>query len=182
MSGLQASISTHIARQYFSPEQGWHANHTWFQRAVGDHPARLHNMYFTFLFLLRAVARAGDTLLLRPLRGLEGAGNGHYAQARQWVRALVTSPMSAADAGDGDGESLEGYDSSAPQQCREAFDESSLFQVPPAASTPQQPELYWQQLYDKQHLREDFRNRWRAQDIRIPSTLCSVLKYCCCIC
>lgn len=67
MSGLQASISTHIARNYLHPgEKEWRTNHPLFWRAVGDHPDRLNNMYFSFLFLLRAVVRAQDTIRKYP--------------------------------------------------------------------------------------------------------------------
>jgi len=62
MSGLQASISTHIARNYLHPDGQWGTNHPLYWRAVGSHPDRLNNMYFSFLFLLRAVVRAQETL------------------------------------------------------------------------------------------------------------------------
>lgn len=62
MSGLQASISTHIARNYLHPDGQWGTNHPLYWRAVGAHPDRLNNMYFSFLFLLRAVVRAQETL------------------------------------------------------------------------------------------------------------------------
>jgi hypothetical protein len=63
MSGLQASISTHIAREYYWPETGWGTNIPLFVKAVGSHPDRLHNLYFTFLVLLRALSKAQDALL-----------------------------------------------------------------------------------------------------------------------
>eukprot|EP01041_Mallomonas_annulata_P007873 gene7873-16115_t len=166
MSGLQASISTHIARQYYSPDLGWHANHTMFHRAVGAHPMRLHNMYFTFLFLLRAAARAGEQLLLRPLEGLEETMEGDKHHAIRLVRELVrTNLADIEDTWNPDSDS--GYSVAtsssrhAPQQCREAFDESLLFQVPQSTLIARQPKLYWDQLHEKQQLREEFRSRFR---------------------
>ena len=62
MSGLQSSISTLISREYHYPDGHWGPNINLFIRAVGAHPDRLNNLYFTFLFLLRAVMKAGDYL------------------------------------------------------------------------------------------------------------------------
>jgi len=62
MSGLQASIATHIARNYLHSDGQWGTNHALYWRAVGNYPDRLNNMYFSFLFLLRAVVRAQETL------------------------------------------------------------------------------------------------------------------------
>lgn len=66
MSGLQSSISTHIARNYLHPNGQWGINDPLYWRAVGSHPDRLNNMYFAFLFLLRSVVRAQDTLRAYP--------------------------------------------------------------------------------------------------------------------
>jgi hypothetical protein len=62
LSGLQASISTHIARgYYYGGNYGaggrWGLNTALFVERVGRHPDRLHNMYFTYLFVLRAIAK-----------------------------------------------------------------------------------------------------------------------------
>ena len=82
ISGLRTSITTHIARNYYygdplsspSPtldsistsetdpgveikEKDWDINIPFFVERVGKFPERLDNMYFTFLVLLRAVAK-----------------------------------------------------------------------------------------------------------------------------
>ena len=55
MSGLQSSISTHIAKEYFEHSEHWGHNIPLYVRAVGSHRDRLDNLYFAFLFTLRAV-------------------------------------------------------------------------------------------------------------------------------
>lgn len=64
MGGLQASISTHIASSYFYPDGGgrWGTNVPLFVKAVGAHKDRVVNLYFTFLFVLRAVVKAQPLL------------------------------------------------------------------------------------------------------------------------
>ena len=67
ISGLQASISTHIANSYFYGgaygEGGdWAPNTDLFVDRVGTHAERLHNLYFSYLFVLRAVGKAAPEL------------------------------------------------------------------------------------------------------------------------
>lgn len=64
MSGLQASISTHIAMGYYyaEPKNEWGVNVPLFIKAVGSHRDRMVNLYFTFLFVLRAVTKAEPIL------------------------------------------------------------------------------------------------------------------------
>ena len=65
MGGLQASISTHIANSYFYSDGGggrWGTNVPLFVKAVGAHKDRVVNLYFTFLFVLRAVVKAQPLL------------------------------------------------------------------------------------------------------------------------
>lgn len=66
MSGLQASISTHIARNYLHSNGQWGINDPLYWNAVGNYPDRLNNMYFAFLFLLRSVVRAQETIRSYP--------------------------------------------------------------------------------------------------------------------
>lgn len=64
ISGLHASISVHIAADYLLDE----ATNTWGQNfdimhdRVLKYPERVRNLYFTFLFVLRAVTKASDYL------------------------------------------------------------------------------------------------------------------------
>jgi hypothetical protein len=59
MSGLHASVSIHIAEFYKQDEATgqWARNDTEFWRRVGNHPDRIRNLYFTYVFLLRAAYR-----------------------------------------------------------------------------------------------------------------------------
>lgn len=59
ISGLHTSISTHLTYDHLiDPEFNiWGPNYEWFYNSVGRHPARLKNLYFTYLFLLRSVTK-----------------------------------------------------------------------------------------------------------------------------
>ncbi|KAF4318592.1 hypothetical protein JM18_001990 [Phytophthora kernoviae] len=56
ISGLQASINTHIALTYRFGEQ-WGVNPSLFVFRVGKHRERLQNLYFTYLFVMRAISK-----------------------------------------------------------------------------------------------------------------------------
>ena len=94
---MQASISTLIAREYYHPEGRWGTNLPLFVRAVGSHPDRLSNLYFTFLFVLRAVAKAGDVLSEYPYHTGDPVDD---RNARRMVQRLVRAglPRLPADA------------------------------------------------------------------------------------
>lgn len=62
ISGLQTSISVHIAADYLldESENRWGPNVTLLHERVLKHEDRVRNLYFTFLFVLRAVTKASD--------------------------------------------------------------------------------------------------------------------------
>ncbi|RLN54346.1 hypothetical protein BBJ29_002077 [Phytophthora kernoviae] len=62
VSGLQASINTHIALTYRFGEQ-WGVNPSLFVFRVGKHRERLQNLYFTYLFVMRAISKYRHELL-----------------------------------------------------------------------------------------------------------------------
>ncbi|KAG5515859.1 hypothetical protein RHGRI_036789 [Rhododendron griersonianum] len=64
ISGLHASISIHIAAGYLLDEATnlWGQNLTLLYDRVLRYPDRVSNLYFTFLFVLRAVTKAADYL------------------------------------------------------------------------------------------------------------------------
>ncbi|XP_078441795.1 endoplasmic reticulum oxidoreductin-1-like isoform X1 [Wolffia australiana] len=64
ISGLHSSISVHIAADYLLDEtkDQWGPNLDLLHDRVLKHPERVRNMYFTFLFVLRAVTKAKDYL------------------------------------------------------------------------------------------------------------------------
>eukprot|EP00250_Pteridium_aquilinum_P003588 c13893_g1_i1 orf=286-1605(-) len=65
ISGLHSSISVHIAADYLLDEGAneWGPNATLLHERVLKHPDRVSNLYFTFLFVLRAVTKASDYLI-----------------------------------------------------------------------------------------------------------------------
>ncbi|KHN01620.1 Endoplasmic oxidoreductin-1, partial [Glycine soja] len=64
ISGLHSSISIHIAFDYLLDEATnlWGQNLTLMYDRVLRYPDRVRNLYFTFLFVLRAVTKASDYL------------------------------------------------------------------------------------------------------------------------
>ncbi|KAG0466925.1 hypothetical protein HPP92_017929 [Vanilla planifolia] len=64
ISGLHASISVHIALDYLLDEDTnlWGQNLQLLYERVLQYPNRVRNLYFTFLFVLRAVTKAADYL------------------------------------------------------------------------------------------------------------------------
>ncbi|TDL26237.1 endoplasmic oxidoreductin [Rickenella mellea] len=63
ISGLHASISTHICRDYLNQSTGeWGSNLQCFVTRVASHPERLQYIYFNTVLLLRAFARLGPYL------------------------------------------------------------------------------------------------------------------------
>ena len=58
ISGFHASVSVHIADQFFnSATQSWEKNFEIFHERVGKYPERLQNMYLVFMLLFRAVEK-----------------------------------------------------------------------------------------------------------------------------
>lgn len=92
-----------------------------FVKAVGAHPSRLSNLYFAFLFVSRAVAKAGDILSSYDYAiGDDAEG----AAVEELVKQLVNVPDF------GQSGSIVSRDTIiAARQCKTGFDESSLFQV-----------------------------------------------------
>ncbi|KAJ7647077.1 hypothetical protein FB45DRAFT_892272 [Roridomyces roridus] len=63
ISGLHASISTHICHEYLNQTTGeWGPNLPCFINRVASHPERLQYIYFNTVLLLRAMARIGPYL------------------------------------------------------------------------------------------------------------------------
>ncbi|KAF7315463.1 Endoplasmic oxidoreductin-1 [Mycena indigotica] len=63
ISGLHASISTHICQEYLNQTTGeWYPNLQCFINRVASHPERLQYIYFNTVLLLRAIARIGPYL------------------------------------------------------------------------------------------------------------------------
>jgi hypothetical protein len=58
ISGMHASISTHLCWDYFNQTTGqWLPNLQCYKERLRDHPERLSNLYFDFALLVRAVSK-----------------------------------------------------------------------------------------------------------------------------
>jgi hypothetical protein len=133
MSGLQASISTHIAKEYYYPDGRWDNNIPLYVKAVGSHPDRISNLYFTFLFVLRAVVKAGSTLTDFPFH----TGNQEDDTiVRNLIQKLVEARLPSMGLPSMGLPSMglpsmpsKVENSNDLEQCRNGFDESVLFQV-----------------------------------------------------
>lgn len=173
MSGLQASISTHIAKNYYFPDGTWGINLPLFMRAVGSHSDRMNNLYFTFLFVLRAVVKGGPILIEQQFY----TGNStEDKEIRLMVQKLVSARLRDDEEHIGSGSSkgiivneqfkdvLEGLvvgvknaGGDTVDQCRNGFDESVLFQMPlPAPLFYANPSSY-----QYMSAKEEFRLRFR---------------------
>lgn len=63
ISGLHASISTHICHDYLDQLTGeWSPNLSCFVERIAQHPERLQNLYFTHAVLVRSLAKLGERL------------------------------------------------------------------------------------------------------------------------
>ncbi|PWN21240.1 endoplasmic oxidoreductin [Microstroma glucosiphilum] len=115
ISGLHASISTHICSDYLDQKSGeWSPNLECFVSRIAQHPERLQNVYFNYVLLVRALARAGEYLTSFRLK------KGHAIPvSEQRTLTLLESLVSQAN------------------QCPPTFDEASMFQ----ASNPEAPML-----------------------------------------
>ncbi|KAH9485185.1 Endoplasmic reticulum oxidoreductin-1 [Psilocybe cubensis] len=103
ISGLHASISTHICHEYLNQTTGeWHPNLNCFITRVASHPERLQYIYFDTILLLRAVSRLGPYL-----SAFDYCSTGTHEDDMETLQTLTKVLNIAEDAG--------------------AFDESILF-------------------------------------------------------
>lgn len=158
MSGLQSSITTHIAREYLFDDGRWGPNHQLFSSRVGDYPERVHNMYFTFLFLLRATVKGeqylrrfhydtgnkSEDILTKELmyRLLQGAIVEHGSETEACTVVSQQQQPQFVDA---------------VRECANGFDESTLFQ-PHDESWGYGLDRF---RHEKLALKEDFRTKFR---------------------
>ena len=126
IAGLQSSISTHLALDYYDKDKDrWCPNTALFVEKVGMHPERIHNLYFAYLFLLRAINKAGPELLAYDY----DTGNPEDDErVRSAIKVLVRASSNATTA----------------EQCHRAFDETGMFQPRGLASdaAAEQAELH----------------------------------------
>ncbi|MFS7929453.1 putative endoplasmic reticulum oxidoreductin 1, ERO1-like superfamily [Helianthus anomalus] len=91
ISGLHSSISVHIATDYLINENTnqWGANLQLMYDRVLKHPERVQNLYFTFLFVLRAVTKAATYL---EQAEYDSGNHLEDLKAHSLIRQLVHNP------------------------------------------------------------------------------------------
>ncbi|XP_071730079.1 endoplasmic reticulum oxidoreductin-1-like isoform X2 [Rutidosis leptorrhynchoides] len=91
ISGLHSSISVHIATDYLLDEttNQWGANLQLMHDRVLKHPERVQNLYFTFLFVLRAVTKAAPYL---EQAEYDSGNHLEDLKAHSLIRQLVHNP------------------------------------------------------------------------------------------
>jgi len=107
ISGLHASINTHIAKNFFlDPNTKMYSpNLELFKDRLQKYPERIQNLYFAYLFLLRAVSKAAPVLEQYDYN----TGNAvESAEVRKLMKQLLTTDL----------------------LCSPNFDESVLFNDP----------------------------------------------------
>ena len=166
MSGLQASISTHIAKEYyFEYSEQWGHNIPLYVRAVGGHKERLDNLYFAFLFTLRAVIKAGNNLMAFPYdTGHPEDDKATKTMIAQLVNASLPEHfLRDLDQGASIGSLGEGEMGDREEmredihECRTGFNERELFQVPQGFYGS----AYWEKVEEFERLRGSFRERFQ---------------------
>lgn len=92
IAGMHASISAHISNEYLVDEEAdtWAQNLEEFTQRLGNIAVkeRVENMYFTYLFVLRAVMKAGP--LLESIDYSTGCQD-QDLHTKQLMQQLVTS-------------------------------------------------------------------------------------------
>ncbi|KAK2968706.1 hypothetical protein RJ640_005893 [Escallonia rubra] len=91
ISGLHSSISIHIAVGYLLDESAnlWGQNLELMHNRVLRHPDRVRNLYFTFLFVLRAVTKAADYL---EHAEYDSGNHAEDLKAQSLMRQLLYNP------------------------------------------------------------------------------------------
>ncbi|KAK3000632.1 hypothetical protein RJ639_020759 [Escallonia herrerae] len=91
ISGLHSSISIHIAVDYLLDESAnlWGQNLELMHNRVLKHPDRVRNLYFTFLFVLRAVTKAADYL---EHAEYDSGNHAEDLKAQSLMRQLLYNP------------------------------------------------------------------------------------------
>ncbi|KAE8911024.1 hypothetical protein PF005_g2129 [Phytophthora fragariae] len=120
ISGLQASINTHIALTY-KFGNSWGVNPSLFVNRVGKHRERLQNLYFAYLFVMRAISKYRDELLAYDYNTGNAADD---LRVREILRQLL---LEGSDDARASGVSCPAY-----AECSSVlsgFDESALFRV-----------------------------------------------------
>lgn len=96
ISGMHASISTHLCYEYLDQKTGeWKPNLECFIERVASHPERLQYIYFNTVLLLRAISRLGPYLSAYDICSSDLHSEYHLDEAQ--VKDQLHSVVSIAD-------------------------------------------------------------------------------------
>uniref|UniRef100_A0A7R9U445 Uncharacterized protein n=1 Tax=Pinguiococcus pyrenoidosus TaxID=172671 RepID=A0A7R9U445_9STRA len=119
ISGLQSSITAHIAQEFLYEDTGkWGTNVDLLTNGVLRHKDRTENLYFLYLFLLRAITKGGPDLLAHNYT----TGN---IEDDRFTRSLMTTLVAAS--GDEASEISSSLASADVPRCCHGFDETAMF-------------------------------------------------------
>ena len=122
ISGFQTSVNTHIALEHLNEKEVWSRNINLYVLRVGRHMERIENLYFTYLFVMRAVVKAQGTLLTYTYEtGNEAEDQQVYELLSELLHITTSSACSAVEE----------------QAVLSGFDESRLFFVETEGVTPE---------------------------------------------
>ena len=91
MSGLHASVNTHISEGFDDPanEGDLTNNQTYWLQAVGNHPQRVKNLHFIYAAVVKAVTLMEQTLVKNDFE--TGLKNSDDSQAKRLIIKLLKS-------------------------------------------------------------------------------------------
>lgn len=147
ISGLQTSINTHIALRY-KYGNVWGTNLGLFVERVGKHRARLQNLYFTYLFVMRALGRYRHELLQYDYATGNDADD---ARVEAILRQLVLDDSSRSSTSTSSACPLPERDS-----VLSGFDERALFRV-------QRGQLSYDEYIDATQQKRELEVQFRAK-------------------
>jgi ERO1-like protein alpha len=149
ISGLQSSINTHIALTYKFGDK-WGVNPSLFVERVGKYRERLQNLYFAYLFVMRAVSKYRHELLAYDYNTGNAAED---LRVREILRQLL---LEGSDDARASGVSCPAY-----AECSSVlsgFDESRLFRVQADGLSINQ---LAQAKQEKEQLEQQFRQKFQ---------------------
>jgi Endoplasmic Reticulum Oxidoreductin 1 (ERO1) len=115
---------------YISQHNSWGPNIQFFTSAVGAHPDRLTNLYFAYLFCLRALAKAAPLLQQYDYStGNAAADNVTAALMRGLVKCEPSLLLDANLLESGLSVAVNSNATTASAQCMRGFDEKGMFEV-----------------------------------------------------
>lgn len=139
VSGFHGSTTAHICESYWR-DGVWSPNVEMFAWRLGNSKEFLENIYFTFLFLARAVAKAKDVLINYPYDTGKPVEDERARVSDIWLRRARAHTLTSAPAVQSGVRDLLNVE----LLCSPTFDESLMFRNS-----------------DSHHLREDLRSRFK---------------------